>query len=356
MSYQVPFGASYAPGRERAFFDHAMRVLEGRRQALRALFADGDWHFGILGFHLYGEILHSFWHYYDRRHPRYRPLAADWGGTDPFLEALVGFDELLGEIVELTGPRGLVMVMGAWGHRLEHSRVHFNAVLEREGWLAFKRTPRSRLKRAVFRLGVTPAHAERLAHRLNLYRFFHYRMERGRRSAVRGAAFLSYDDVDWSRTRAVAMGYHGQVFMNVRGHRPLGTIAPEDYEAERERLRTLLAGLCDPRDGRPMVERVFTRDEIYAGNELTHAPDLLVHLHDGYSGDSGISGGGRLATPSPPNHSSDHYPRSAFLALGPGVRQGQIQARLQDVAPTVLHALGVDVPAGLDGRVLPIFQ
>jgi predicted AlkP superfamily phosphohydrolase/phosphomutase len=356
MGYRVPFGASYAPGRERAFLDHAMRVLAGRREALRTLFADGNWQFGMLGLILYGELLHAFWHYYDRRHPRYRPLAADWGDTDPFLDALSGVDELLGDILDLVGPHGLVIVMGAWGHRLEHSRVHFNSVLEREGWLSFKRTPRSRLKHAVFRLGVTPAHAERVAHRLNLYRLFHYGLARGRRSAVRGAAFLSYDDVDWSRTRAVAMGYHGQVYLNVRGHRPLGTIAPGEYQAECQRLRALLAGLRDPRDGQPMVERVFTRDELYHGEELTDAPDLIVHLREGYSGDSGISGAGRIVSASPPNHSSDHSPRSAFLAFGEGVRPGEVSARLEDVAPTVLHALGVEPPAGLDGKVLPIFE
>jgi hypothetical protein len=38
------------------------------------------------------------------------------------------------------------------------------------------------------------------------------------------------------------------------------------------------------------------------------------------------------------------------------VRPGEVSARLEDVAPTVLHALGVEPPAGLDGKVLPIFE
>src|SRR5258707_1143778 len=75
---------------------------------------------------------------------------------------------LLGELVALAGPRGLVIFMGAWGHRLVHSKVHLNAVLARSGDLCFRRHPRTQLKRAMFRLGVTSASAERLAHRLNL--------------------------------------------------------------------------------------------------------------------------------------------------------------------------------------------
>jgi predicted AlkP superfamily phosphohydrolase/phosphomutase len=101
-----------------------------------------------------------------------------------------------------------------------------------------------------------------------------------------------------------------------------------------------------------MVERVYAREEIYRGDELAHAPDLVVEWKLGYSGDAGISGAGRIVTPSPPNHSSDHWNQSALLALGAGVRPGQITARLEDIAPTVLQALGVSAPPDLDGTVL----
>ena len=354
--YFVPFGASYAPGRELQFADHAMRVLEMRRRALRSLFGDRRWDFGMFTIHLYGELLHAFWKFYDPRHPEYRPAREVFGTRDPLLEVLVAIDGVLGEVIELAGPRGLVLFFGAFGHRLEHSRVHLNALLEREGYLRFQRDPRTRLKHLVYRLGVTPASAERLAHRLNLYKLFHYKLGRGQRAKVTGATFLSYHDVDWANTRAVAMGYLGQVYLNVRGRRPLGTIPPERYEAERERLRGLIAGLRDPRIGRPMVERVLVREEIYHGDGAADGPDLVVEWADGYVGDAGLSGAGRIVTSAPPGHSSDHWNQSAFLAAGAGVRSGALDAALEDIAPTVLQALGVSAPAGLDGRVLPIIQ
>jgi len=353
--YFVPFGASYAPGREREFSDRALRVLDMRRQAMRMLFGDGQWSFGMLTIHMYGELLHAFWKFYDPAHPEYRPAPVVFNGRDPFLEALVGIDELLGEIVELAGPRGLVLFVGAWGHRLEHSKVHLNALLEREGYLRFRRDPGTRLKHLVYRLGITSASAERLAHRLNLWRFFHYKLARGQRAKVTGATFLSYRDVDWARTRAVAMGYLGQVFLNVSGHRPLGVIPPERYHAERDRLQRLLADLRDPRTGQAMVERVATRDESYRGPEVTHAPDLVVEWKPGYSGDAGLSGAGKIVTQSPPNHSSDHWNQSFLLASGEGVRSGELAATLEDIAPTVLRALGVSAPVDFDGRVLPLW-
>jgi len=352
--YSVPFGASYSPGREIVFLDHALEILRMRRDALRELFGTRPWDLGMLTVHLCGEILHSFWKFYDRRHPGHRSLAEVFGDRDPVLETLAGMDALLGEIVEMTGPDGLVMVLGAWGHRLEHSKVFLNGVLARHGWLRFKRGPASLVKRLMFRLGISKSTAERLAHRLNLWKLFHYKMARGKRAAVTGATFLSYNDIDWARTRAVATGYHGQVFLNVQGHRPAGVIATADYDAERRNLRTLLEGLEDPRDGSPVVDRVWAREEIYSGPGLKDAPDLIVHLREGYSGESGIAGGGKIIAASPANHSSDHWNESFFLALGPGLRPGEIEARLEDIAPTVLRALGVDPAPDHDGKVLPI--
>ena len=355
IGYSVPYGASYSPGREVDFFKRAVEVLEMRRRAFRKLFADGKCNFGLLTIHLYGELQHAFWKFYDRRHPDYRSVTEIFGGNDPFLDVLGAVDDLLGEIVEMAGPRGLVMVMGAWGHRLVHSTVYLNAVLEREGYLKFKRNPATRAKQMMFRLGVSSSSVERMAHRLNLWKLFHYKLARGTRAAVTGATFLSFQDVDWSRTRAVAMGYLGQVFLNVRDHRPEGVVMPVAYESGRRELQELLEKLEDPRTGQAMVERVWAREEIYSGKKLTHAPDLIVQLKEGYTAHTGIAGGGKLVGPSPENYSSDHYPESIFMALGDGVRAGEIPARLVDIAPTVLYALGVAIPPDYDGKVLSIF-
>jgi len=158
--YSVPFGASYAPGREVEFARRARDVIAMRQRALARLFEDRTWRFGMLTIHAFGEVLHAFWKFYDRRHPAYVPVARQPGLGDPFLEGFEALDQLLGDIVELTGPRGLVLVLGAWSHRLEHSRVHFNALLEDAGYLRFKRTLPAQLRRLAFRLGITAASAE----------------------------------------------------------------------------------------------------------------------------------------------------------------------------------------------------
>jgi predicted AlkP superfamily phosphohydrolase/phosphomutase len=56
--------------------------------------------------------------------------------------------------------------------------------------------------------------------------------------------------------------------------------------------------------------------------------------------------------------SAMHDERGILILHGPGIRQGVRlpDVRLVDVAPTLLAAAGVPAPAGLDGRVLDVFE
>lgn len=354
--YSVPFGASYKPGSESEFHGHVLKSIEMRRDAFRALFGKRPWDFGMLSLYELGELLHAFWRFYDSRHPHHRPVEEVFGGTDPLMKALLLLDELLGEILELAGPGGLVLVVGAWGHRLEHSRLYLNTWLQREGYLRLRRRPKVIVKRMISRSGFSLATAERFARRLGLWKLFHYGLPRGKRAAMKQAAFLSLADVDWRRTRAVATGYLGQIYLNVRGRRPAGAIDPADYEEERDGLRERLEGLRDPRTGEAVVDRVFCRDEIYAGPHLENAPDLVVHLKEGWSAHSNMDTSGPVVGESPLSQSSDHWNESVFLAWGQGIISGEVRARLEDIAPTVLSAVGIPVPPDCDGEPLPIFD
>jgi predicted AlkP superfamily phosphohydrolase/phosphomutase len=86
---------------------------------------------------------------------------------------------------------------------------------------------------------------------------------------------------------------------------------------------------------------------------ITHAPDLVVDFEKGYSGDGGFASGS-IFQHSPPSHSSDHCNNSILFITGSNIRQGEIRAQMQDIAPTVLAALAVE-GGDMDGQVLPVF-
>jgi len=72
----------------------------------------------------------------------------------------------------------------------------------------------------------------------------------------------------------------GRVFVHRKGRFPKGSVDDADARAVAAEIK---AGLSKLRwEGRPVVERVFERDEIYSGPETPNAADLVVVGHHGF--------------------------------------------------------------------------
>jgi hypothetical protein len=89
-------------------------------------------------------------------------------------------------------------------------------------------------------------------------------------------------------------------------------------------------------------------------------PDILLELHAAYTGGSALHGSlvTALSLDELSAYSGSHSPEGLFVFNGPGVRRGQRLegAHIQDLAPTLLHAMGLPVASWMDGRVLDVFQ
>ncbi|MDR7420597.1 MAG: hypothetical protein QN178_16990, partial [Armatimonadota bacterium] len=169
---------------------------------------------------------------------------------------------------------------------------------------------------------------------------------------------------DWTRTMAFVLdkgdaSVGRRIRLNVRGREPAGIVEPGPaYEQVRQRI---VAGLQSLRDlqGRPLVRRVYRREELYAGPWADEGPDLLALFEEGVGGVDHMTGPAATPVPGSVGVASErdltgtHRPEGIFVACGRGIRQGaEVAARIVDVCPTVLHLLGVPVPADADGRVL----
>ena len=126
-----------------------------------------------------------------------------------------------------------------------------------------------------------------------------------------------------------------------------------------------LAELKDPRNGKPVINRVYRRDEIFHGPFANEGADLVL---DWWSENSLFS-----TQPSFPEDTDkpalvirEHEPseisewggthrlHGILVARAPALKTGvEIEnAHLIDLAPTILHLLGVSVPEDMDGSVL----
>ncbi len=116
-------------------------------------------------------------------------------------------------------------------------------------------------------------------------------------------------DVDWGRTKVYCVGTD-DLFINLKGREPLGTVSPAEKSLLEEKLLYLLHHTVDPRTHLPVVEYADTAERIYWGPYTDLAPDILIRwstrhilnglLTPGYepvlAGDKSplISGGHRL--------------------------------------------------------------
>lgn len=88
-------------------------------------------------------------------------------------------------------------------------------------------------------------------------------------------------DADWKRTRAYGLGING-LYLNLKGREPEGVVEPGE---ERERmLKRLIAKLLAFRDtnGEQVIRGVYRSDQIYKGDAMEMAPDLIIGYKRGY--------------------------------------------------------------------------
>jgi predicted AlkP superfamily phosphohydrolase/phosphomutase len=108
-------------------------------------------------------------------------------------------------------------------------------------------------------------------------------------------------------------------------------------------------------NGRPLVTKLIPRTGTYHGRHAEHGPDLHVVL-DEYNMISFplFATNGKIITQQIRGDSGCHRREGIFIASGSGIRRGEkiSGADLMDLAPTILHLVGLPVRSEMDGRVL----
>jgi predicted AlkP superfamily phosphohydrolase/phosphomutase len=211
-------------------------------------------------------------------------------------------DDVVGRLVEVAGPRALVLLVSDHGAKPGGARVPLREILSRSGLLA----------------------------------------------DGEGAAGGS-GPIDWSRTLAAPQG-SCYVRVNVSGREPGGIVAPADRERVRDDvMRAMLeyrdeaSGLC------PFTLVVTGEDAAELGLYGDGVGDVVYAVDQEFAEEHG------QALPQDVREQGSWGMRCLCLLSGDGVSAGSTideTVSLTDVAPTVCDALGIDPPAQAEGRSL----
>lgn len=351
--YRINPLVQYKSGNEEAFLDDLLDLVERGGQYSLRLMADHPWDFMMTHFQATDVLQHALWRLVDPTHPRHDAAAA--ARFVPRMRAVMErIDDFIGRFIEQAGDDVNVIVMSDHGFGPLLWTVNVNLLLLDAGLLHLKRTALTRLRVALFRAGLTPASVWHWIERIGLQNYVWMVSKSTRNKVV--SKFLSFDDVDWSRTLAYSIGHVGQIYVNLKGREPGGIVEPgEEQEAVKRRVCEALQTLRHPETGHPLVERIIDGREAAHGPYAHRGPDLHV-VFDGYRAIAFplFATDGRLVTTQIRGDSGSHRLHGILIAHGPAIRRGQHVegASILDLAPTILHISGLPVPEDMDGHVL----
>jgi len=329
------------------------RIAEARyhvsRQAKLALelLKEGSWDLFVIVFSNTDSIAHYFWRYMVQGDPE-----SPYTGT--VLKAYQQVDEAIGQMLDQVGPETLVMVMSDHGMRAAPERVvHLNGWLRAQGLLSSRSEDIALRQHALEQIKKWVGRPIKYAIQQRLPR---------RMVATLTAVSLNVSGIDWAHTQAYYVRLSRTVDgiqINLQGRQPLGIITPgAEYEALRDEIIDGLKAFRDPETDAPVVETVMRREEIFSGPRLAQMPDLIVQFQPDYAGGVGL---GPILIERPrrihaysEGWSATHDPKGMLIMAGSPITKTGIltDARIEDLAPTILYVLGKPIPADMNGRVL----
>ena len=343
------------------------RMIDNRAKVVSYLMQKKPWDFFAVLFSATDIAQHCFWSYMDPSHPEYDPDdAGQFANTIKRVYQHV--DAVVGDIEKKLDDDTTLILMSDHGAGPLRSVVHLNRWLEEQGFLKFKAGPTAGLSGncgSIASFLGTKVIREGLSFlKRNLSQDMRSRLKKifpGMRDKMEGVLFSSL--FDWAGTQAYSLGSYGNIYVNLKGREPDGVVEPGmAYETLRNEIMARLLELRDPTTGRKVVSAVYRREELYSGSFLSNAADLVVIWSDeGYHSVQRFGSREDSVFSSELNFhltnirfTGHHRLNGIFAIKGPGIRQGaEIQdASIVDLAPTILHVLGLPVPEEMDGRVL----
>ncbi len=300
------FSSGLLSGHE--FWEQSQSVYREQRSMLDAALENFEDGFLFFYFSSVDQGCHMLWRYSDPDHPAYV--------EDPLLGGSIRtlyreMDEALGRILQAAGRDTTVIVMSDHGFAPFYWEVNLNSWLLDRGYV--------KLEDATRRDGIT-----------------------------------AFANVDWSGTRAYAVGLNG-LYVNLRGRERQGIVSQgRDYQALLDRLEQDLLAMVDPRNGNHPVSYVLRGGEA-AGAAGRRGPDLIVGYAHGYRsswksplGEFPLTVFQDNLDPWSGDHSMDYRQVPGILLSNR--RVSLPEPALYDLTVAVLDEYGVPRPEGMLGQ------
>jgi len=260
-------------------------------------------------------------------------------------------DSLIKELIDVAGSDVTVIIMSDHGMGSAPDKVvylnqwlHSEDLLRMLPWSSGWKNPNSWLTA----LGLSRDRLVRLKNLVPTSRFL--------QNKITSAARLEIP-IDHFNSKA----YFRTIYMSVGGIyiEPRIRQDHQAYEGLCNQIIERIEQIQDPETGEGVIDLISRGSEIYLGDSLKNAPDIVVVLKSRYRSNHRLGSNAIIKSRIETRHAErvlgDHRPEGIFIASGPGVCQTSdafTGLKIEDLAPTILYLLGAEIPESMDGQII----
>jgi predicted AlkP superfamily phosphohydrolase/phosphomutase len=347
------------------FLQSVSRVEDKRAETALYLMRKYPWQLSIIVFMATDRVQHRLWKYMDKNHPHHNPDDAEKFG-DAILRVYQKMDEIVGRFLEEFHDSTFFIMSD---HGFGPAAVKFidlNKWLYSVGLLTFLQNDDGGfLKGIASRILSSGREALRKSLPVKLR---HYIRKRLFSLNERLDRFIRLSNINWSSTKAYSdrtVDTVSTIWINLKGREPGGIVTPgKECEDLIENIIEKLNDLKDPATNEKTTEKVYRREEIYNGDNIHRAPDLIIKWkRDAYRTQSCIASkrntsmtfiGDISHEETSLTASGEHKEKGVLMIKGKNVKYDNrvFGANITDIVPTILYSLNLPIPGDMDGIVL----
>ena len=82
----------------------------------------------------------------------------------------------------------------------------------------------------------------------------------------------------------------GRIYLNLEGREERGSVKSSKYFTVRDMIKNKLLEFRHPDSGEPIIDKIMFREEIYSGDYVENAPDIIAHPKNGYDLKASLDG------------------------------------------------------------------
>lgn len=328
------------------FLRDLINFFDKQKKVIKYLMSSKNWDLFLYVFSAVDWIQHLMWRHIDEDHPFYDTTMSPHL-KEKFNEFFFKIDLFIGEILDILGKDANIIILSDHGFGIQDQRFCLARWLEDEGYLVRIRISRARAKNKIFRV------LTYLYEKFKLAKVVSYSVEQ---RAGQSLKMKVVDVIDYRKSKAFCLGHtipFGAIYINLRGRDPQGIVSEEEYMSIKKEISNKLNNLPNKIDG---IQEVIVFSPYTRNQECRGIPDLIfavndwrcVILEDAF--DEPIF----VERPFSERHTGSHRVEGIFLAYGPDINEGikLTNAKIIDVAPTILHIFSVPIRDDIDGRIL----